>query len=187
MPKKSSGGGSDPKFKAVQVIYQAISPLSSEERTQVLASVTALLDLPGPVPHPGQTPASPTTERPLALVELVQQKTPSTSAQNIALFAYYRDKVERLPHFERDDLRQYFAKAKIPPPTNYDRDFVEAVKKGWLHENGSDSYITNKGIAVVESAFAGARSAASLKRRGRKRAMKRKSGASSRKSRPRKG
>jgi hypothetical protein len=47
--------------------------------------------------------------------------------------------------------------AKEKPPRNYDRDFVEAVKKGWIHEDGAESYITSKGIEAVESGFAGER------------------------------
>jgi hypothetical protein len=31
------------------------------------------------------------------------------------------------------------------PPANFDRDFVEAVKRGWIHEDGDNSYITSKG------------------------------------------
>jgi hypothetical protein len=96
--------------------------------------------------------------RPLSINELVQEKSPSgTNAQRIALFAYYRDKHEGISRFTRDDLKVYFAKAKEQPPRNYDRDFVEAVKKGWIHEDGADSYVTSKGIEAVESGFEGER------------------------------
>jgi hypothetical protein len=29
------------------------------------------------------------------------------------------------------------------------------VKKGWIHEDGADSYLTSKGVEVVEGAFPG--------------------------------
>jgi len=64
------------------------------------------------------------------LVELITDKQPGTNAQRIALFAYYREKSEGMSRFGRDDLKGYFGKAKQPPSANYDRDFVEAVRKG---------------------------------------------------------
>ena len=57
--------------------------------------------------------------RPLSINELAQEESPGTSAQRIALFAYYRDKHEGGPRFTRDDLKGYFAKAKEHPPRNY--------------------------------------------------------------------
>lgn len=62
-----------------------------------------------------------------------------------------------MARFNRSDLKDYFGKAKEQPPMNYDRDFVEAAKKGWIHEDADDSYITSKGIEAVESGFTGER------------------------------
>jgi hypothetical protein len=106
---------------------------------------------------------SPTTSglssspRPVSLIELIKEKNPTTNAQRIAFFAYYREKHEDIQRFERDDLKPYFAKAKLPPPSNYDRDFVEGVKKGWIHEDSADSYLTSKGVEAVEASFPGER------------------------------
>jgi hypothetical protein len=161
----------EPEIEALQAVHAALKPLSAEERSRVLASVYALLGISGIDVSTGpSTPFSgagsrPTTRevptrpqaRPLSINELVNDKNPGTSAQFITLFAYYRDKHEGLARFGRDDLKAYFAKAKETPPTNYDRDFVEAVKKGWVHEDGDDSYVTSKGIEAVESGFAGER------------------------------
>lgn len=164
----------DPEIEALQSVHAALKPLAVEERTRVLASVYALLGIRGPdptptTPLPSQYTAPPTADasnanistrsqtRPLSINELVQERSPGTSAQRIALFAYYRDKHEGIPRFTRDDLKGYFAKAKEQPPRNYDRDFVEAVKKGWIHEDGAESYVTSKGIEAVESSFAGER------------------------------
>jgi hypothetical protein len=164
----------DPEFEALQSVHAALKPLAAEERTRVLTSVYALLGIRGPDPTPAAAPpsrpAAPSTAdapaagipsrsqaRPLSINELVQEKSPGTNAQRIALFAYYRDKHEGISRFTRDDLKAYFAKAKEQPPRNYDRDFVEAVKRGWIHEDGAESYVTSKGIEVVESGFAGER------------------------------
>lgn len=170
MPEKKR----DLVIEALQSVHAALKPLSADERTRVLASVYALLGISGPTvgppPSTGLRSATPsiaetlpheiTTRsqaRPLSINELVQEKGPGTNAQRIALFAYYRDKHEGVSRFTRDDLKAYFAKAKEQPPRNYDRDFVEAIKRGWIHEDGADSYVTSKGIEAVEAGFEGER------------------------------
>jgi hypothetical protein len=55
----------------------------------------------------------------------------------------------------RLNLRTYFSTAKEKPAGNYDRDFASAVKAGWIHEDGADSYLTSRGLEAVESNFAG--------------------------------
>jgi hypothetical protein len=45
----------------------------------------------------------------------------------------------------------------VPPAGNYSRDFGEAVRAGWIHEDGSESYLTTKGIEAVEGSFGGER------------------------------
>lgn len=159
----------DPEIDALQSVHAALKPLSADERGRVLASVYALLGMSTPPAiaapplaarsaPPSPTEPTPRTQaRPLGITELVRDKSPGTNAQRIALFAYYRDRHEGIPRFTRDDLKAYFAKAKEQPPRNYDRDFVEAVKKGWIHEDGAESYVTSKGIETVESGFAGER------------------------------
>ena len=164
---------SEPEFAALQSLYQALKPLDDVARKRVLSSLFALLGItetspnaaqqPPAAPQPGASavstlPGAPAlAARPLSLVELVQQKDPTTNAQRIALFAYYREKHENLPRFARADLERYFALARLSPSANFDRDFVETVKKGWIHEDGADSYLTSKGVEAVESGFAGER------------------------------
>jgi hypothetical protein len=157
----------DGQVKAFEEIYRALKPLDDAARQRVVASVFALLGtaavewitpiappLSRPdVPERAETPGA----RPKAIVELLSEKEPGTNAQRIALFAYHREKHEGVPRFERSDLKGYFAKARLSPPTNFDRDFVEAVRKGWIHEDGSESYVTSKGIESVESGFGGER------------------------------
>lgn len=158
----------DPVISAVASVHAALKDLSSDDRGRVLASVQALLGLASNTTVQsnvgdagGASDASVEVAlkpaRRLSLIELMQEKNPSTNAQKIALFAYYRDKYEGNPRFGRDDLRVYFGTAKESPPSNYDRDFVNAVRSGWVHEDGDDSYVTSKGIEVVESGFVGER------------------------------
>lgn len=162
MPEKK-----DPEIVALEAVYAALKSLDSDGRQKVLASVFALLDIPAassaPQPALVVEPAELHRERkspgrPLSLVELIQEKSPGTNVQRIALFAYYRDKYQGKPRFARTDLKEYFSMAKEQPPGNFDRDFVEAAKQGWIHEDESDSYITSKGIEAVEAAFPGQRS-----------------------------
>lgn len=163
----------DPEFVALERVYSALKPLDAAKRESVVASAYALLGMHAPDSsqqrsqigsqsragsRTGDQPPPPAaSDRPTSLVELVQQRKPTTNAQRIAVFAYYREKSEGQPRFSRDDLKTYFAKAKITPSANYDRDFVEAVRKGWIHEDATDSYVTSKGLEAVESEFAGER------------------------------
>ena len=155
----------DPEISALEAVHAALKPLDPQTRRKVLASVDALLEIvppeaaqapatfeQGAVRPSVQTGTRPAT-RPLSLVELMQEKHPHTSPQKITLFAYYREKHESRPRFARENLKEYFSRAKEKPPANFDRDFVEAVKKGWLHEDDSESYITTKGIEAVELGF----------------------------------
>ena len=151
----------DPSIVALEAVYAALKDLDAVERKKVISSVSTLLNIEGlPVQTqliqpPGKGERQPS--RPLSLVELIQDKKPGTNAQRIALFAYYREKYQNLPRFGRDDLKSYFATGKETPAANYDRDFVEAIRKGWIHEDGADSYLTSKGIEAIESGFEGER------------------------------
>jgi hypothetical protein len=159
----------EPELNALERVYGALKTLDAPMRRKVLSSVFALLDmtdLPSATERrverveptreePAETRG--TTGRPTSLVELVREKQPSTNGQRIALFAYYRERSEGQPRFARGDLQRYFAIAKLPPSSNYDRDFVETVRKGWIHEDGADSYLTSKGLEAVEAGFPGER------------------------------
>ena len=153
----------DSNFIALEAIYAALKDLDNDARKKVLSSALALLGAEGVPsvsgPPPRQSGPQPTASqsRPVSLLELMNEKNPGTNPQRIVLFAYYREKHEGISRFSRDDLKPYFAKAKLTPAANYDRDFGEAVRKAWIHEDGSESYLTTKGIEVVETAFEGER------------------------------
>ncbi len=161
-----------PEIDAVEVIYAALLPLNAELRKKVLKSVYALLDTSEPeqasqealrqesdavVVAGTQKPPVHHAGWPVSIVELMRDKQPGTNAQRIALFAYYREKHEGVPRFGREDLEPISPRRRSRSPTNYDRDFVEAVKKGWIHEDSHESYITSRGIETVEAGFAGER------------------------------
>jgi len=157
----------DKAIAALEAIHAALKPLSGDERVRVLASVRTLLEIPGvrrqeeaqvqgqgdasPVspPVPAQTPT-----RPLSIRELINDKRPGSHPEFITLFAYYRERQENQPSFSRDDLKRYYSLSRENPPANYDRDFVKAIQKGWIHEDGANSYITSKGIEAVAAGFA---------------------------------
>jgi len=152
--------------EAVQVVYEALEPFDADTRQRVVSSALSLFGI--TVGRVAATQHAPPASRETASefrppprmkspVELIKEKNPATSAQRIALFAYYREKFEGLTRFARGDLKAYFAKAKEPSPSNFDRDFAESVRQGWIHEDGSDSYLTSRGLEVVEAGFAGKR------------------------------
>lgn len=153
----------DPHIVALESVYAALKDLDVTTRKKVLSSAFALLGIEESPNRPAATLArrepesglAMTAARPTSIIELLQAKQPGSNAQRIALFAYYREKYENLPRFSREDLKPYFSKAKEPPASNFDRDFVEAVRKGWIHEESSDSYLTTKGVEAVESGFEG--------------------------------
>ena len=189
-PSKSS-----PKslVEAVQQVFEALEPFDEAARQRILSSAVSLLGggLPVPATRPvepnptralaAQPPRATASDRPLSPMELIQEKQPATNAQRIALFAYYREKVEGLARFTKDDLRPYFGKAKQPPPQNFDRDYRQAVKLGWIYDDEADSYLTSKGLEAVEAGFAGKalpRGAAAAKGPRRGRAQKKRRGRS---------
>jgi len=155
----------DATISALEAVHAALKPLDSTDRQRVLASVYALLEItqaPAPIRAPSATvgqsdtklTSAPSAARPLAIRELIQEKNPRSHPQYITLFAYYREKHQNLPTFSRAALAEYYPMSREAPPANFDRDFVEAVKRGWIHEDADNSYITSKGIEVVESNFA---------------------------------
>ncbi len=165
-------------FVALEQIHTALAPLDPETRARVLSSVSQLLDVGSFSPAATSSVPAATAPvssrvagvqqplaqtRPLSLIELVQDKQPTTIPEKIAVFAYFREKYENKPQFSREDLRTYFARARTAPPGNYDRDFVRAVQKGWIHEEDSESYLTSRGVEAVESGFAAAKPARTRK------------------------
>ncbi len=178
-------GKKSPKsiVEAVQLVFEALEPFDEEARQRVLSSAASLLGTSLPafaarVTETGHTraftsqaPRGP-SDRPLSPIELIQQKSPATNPQRIAVFAYYRERVEGLSRFTKDDLKPYFAKAKQPAPQNFDRDYRHAVKTGWIYDDGADSYLTSKGLEAVEAGFGGkglprGPSVSKISRRGR--------------------
>src|SRR5256885_11078301 len=92
MAQKAKGAGTtDNLVEAVQVVYNALEPLSIEDRDKVIASVQALLGSRSTAPSQTTTTA-PTvgslpqaTTRPKSLVEVIQEKGPRTIIDNITL------------------------------------------------------------------------------------------------------
>lgn len=150
---------------AAIAVVNALQPLNSEERSRVLRSAAALfgITLGQPVgigPAAESPPKAPlggaTGTKKLSIVELLQDRGAATNSQRIACFAYYREKVEGSEHFSKQDLAAYFPQAKLAAPgPNYSRDYNGAVREGWVHDDGAQSYLTQKGEAAVEAGFGG--------------------------------
>ena len=160
----SGKGGPKNLIQAVQLVFEALEPFDEDARQRILSSAASLLGSVLPISGGAAalqnrasaiqfSPAA--TERPLSPIELIQEKKPATNAQRLAVFAYYRERVEGISRFAKEDLRPYFAKAKQPAPQNFDRDYQNAVKLGWIYDDGNDSYLTSKGLESVEAGFGG--------------------------------
>jgi hypothetical protein len=149
---------------------QALQPLTPEERERVLQSAAALFSVSleaGPKPTGGpednltaeiheKHPAVPAGGKRLSVVEFLNEKQPATNAQRIACFAYYREHIEgKGANFSRTDVEGYFAVAKLPKPGNYDRDWRQVVREGWIHDEGANSYLTRAGEESVQAGFGG--------------------------------
>jgi hypothetical protein len=161
----------NPEVEALQLVHDALRPLRPEARQRVLAAVQVLFGMQQAAAtqqqqmapqkptasrsEPEERPHVPSKDRPTSIGELVAEKKPRTNAQYITLFAYHRDRFQGAPRFSRDDLKDFFPMVHVKPPENYSRDFIETVKRGWVHEDGMNSYITSKGIEAVESGFEG--------------------------------
>lgn len=159
---------------AATTVMTALEPLTIEERARVLQAAAALhgiglkssplrgqggdgaLNGGGGGGHEEEDPDNePGTGKRLSIVEFLRRKAPATNAQRLAAFAYYREHFEEKPRFARGDLEHYFSSAKLAKPGNYDRDFSGAVREGWIHEDGSESYLTQDGEEAVNAGFGG--------------------------------
>lgn len=153
--------------KALASVVEALGDLDDGARARVLTSAAAFYGTNVALPKsteeetgsanagvPAGT-ASGNHGRAVSLREFMNDKKPSTVPQKIATFAYYREHYEKKPKFARADLLPYFGTAKEGEPGNYGRDFANAVKEGWIHEKGADSYLTSTGMNAVEAGFGG--------------------------------
>jgi hypothetical protein len=156
---------------AATAVMKALESLSVEERARVLQSAAALHGISLSTPsnpsagsgshgndgagHDESLPVNATRAKRLSIVEFLREKNPATNSQRIAAFAYYREHVEGKDTFARGDLEHYFATAKLAKPGNYDRDFAGAVRDGWVHEDGNESYLTQHGESAVQEGFGG--------------------------------
>jgi hypothetical protein len=87
-----------------------MAPIDAMPPIQKRATVPLSVGTPAVTSTTAQTGAQ---GRPLSVVELMQQKNPATNTQKLALFAYYREKVEGLSRFSKADLRTYFGRARV--------------------------------------------------------------------------
>jgi len=156
--------------EAATAVMAALQGLTQEERERVIQSTAALFGVAaysaepqqaqggGAKAHRNEGATNPGSGggKKVSLVEFIKEKQPSTNPQKIACFAYYREHYEGEEHFSSSDLSGYFAKAKLPAPgPNYKRDYNNAVKAAWIHDDGDQSYLTQEGERAVDSAFEG--------------------------------
>jgi hypothetical protein len=89
--------------------------------------------------------------------EFLNQVGPKRNADTItAIAAYLKNSGQE--SFTRDQVKDYFRKAGEPSPSNYNRDFADALSTGWIaedHTNVGSYYITASGEDALRSGFPG--------------------------------
>lgn len=158
---------SDQSIKSVievaAIVMKTMDPLNDEDKQRVLTSIAALfnLHLPNTKKNDTENAGNDSSEqvrndrKKTSLVEILKEKVPATNLQRIAVFAYFKEKYEGKDRFTKSEILPMFAAAKLPKPGNFDRDFSTVIKEGWIHEDGSECYLTATGEEVVESGFQG--------------------------------
>lgn len=115
-----------------------------------------------------QTPRAKSDDRSLdrvslSLREYLDKIGASKKPEQIATIAHYVCEIEGQHDFSRDDIRSRFITAREPPPGNFGRDFVVALKNGWIaevHGKKNRYYVTAKGAQAINSNFSTGKGAA---------------------------
>jgi hypothetical protein len=143
----------------VQLVYGALEPFDDQARRRIVESAASLLGIRlGPI---GSEPPARGVQPPVT--HLTPSQAPAAASRRVHSHQSnsFKKSSRRPTHrrsrsrFSRSDLEGYFAKARQPPPGNFNRDFQTAVNLGWIHEDGDDSYLTTKGLEAVEAGFGG--------------------------------
>ena len=152
---------------AVTTVIEALKSLSEEERIRVLRAASALYgvsfkknineieEIETVSEKNNSSTEKSSTKKKKSIAEYVKSKSPATNSQRIATFACFREKYEGKTTFSPKDLEEYFSSAKLSKPGYFMRDFNSAVKEGWIHEEGENSYLTSTGEGAVEAGFGG--------------------------------
>jgi len=99
----------------------------------------------------------------LSLREHLDKIGASKKPEQIATIAHYVCEIEGQADFSRDDIRSRFITAREPPPGNFGRDFVVALKSGWIaevHGKKNRYYVTAKGAQAISNNFSNGKGAA---------------------------
>jgi hypothetical protein len=99
----------------------------------------------------------------LSLREYLDKIGASKKPEQIATIAHYVCEIEGQADFSRDDIRSRFITAREPPPGNFGRDFVVALRNGWIaevHGKKNRYYVTAKGALAINNNFSNGKGAA---------------------------
>jgi hypothetical protein len=99
----------------------------------------------------------------LSLREHLDKIGASKKPEQIVTIAHYVCEIEGQADFSRDDIRSRFIIAREPPPGNFGRDFVVALKNGWIaevHGKRNRYYVTAKGAQAINNNFSNGKGAA---------------------------
>jgi hypothetical protein len=90
----------------------------------------------------------------MSLREAITQADPKTSPETIAVIGTWLMNEEGFEDLSRQDIRDRYQDARLPPPGNYPRDFAGAIQKGFLAPTKADKsrfYVTRTGRKLLEA------------------------------------
>lgn len=93
-----------------------------------------------------------------SLREFLEESQAQRNPDKITVIAEYLFQFEEAEVFTREDIRGRFRLAGEAPPANFPRDFMWAIKNGWIAEDSKSPgsfYVTHKGRNAIENKFSG--------------------------------
>lgn len=87
--------------------------------------------------------------------EYLLQKNATTNPQKIAVFLMYVEDVLFQASAGKEQIKDLFEKSKQNMPTNFTRDFDQAIRFGWISgaSDGGKYYLTVTGRSAIEKGF----------------------------------
>jgi hypothetical protein len=156
-----------PKMFSLRLSGEGINIEQQIEQRVALQVVQVVMGGGAPVVVPQSTGARPDARPPdgvsLSLREHLDKIGASKKPEQITTIAQYVCEIEGQADFSRDDIRSRFITAREPSPGNFGRDFVVALRNGWIaevHGKKNRYYVTAKGAQAINNNFSNGKGAA---------------------------
>ncbi len=152
----TSAQDADGELKAINIIVEALKPLTEQERQRALEYVFGRFGASRPqisTPLPAQSVIAPTAtlQQPSGYIQdirtLKETKNPKSANEMAALVAYYVSELapvgERNKQINKADIERYFKMAGFKLPADASFTLVNAKNAGYLDTAGGGQYALN--------------------------------------------